>query len=65
MKKSLHNQLTNLLTNYHYEVESFLKSRQSLSHLRISQYFMELEGLFPYSQEPATGPYPEPDQSSP
>jgi hypothetical protein len=26
---------------------------------------MEAEGLFLCSQEPATGPYPEPDESSP
>jgi hypothetical protein len=25
---------------------------------------MEAEGSLPYSQEPSTGPYPEPDQSS-
>jgi hypothetical protein len=26
---------------------------------------METEGSLPWSQEPSTGPYPEPDQSSP
>jgi hypothetical protein len=26
---------------------------------------MEIEGSLPYSQEPATDPYPEPDESSP
>jgi hypothetical protein len=36
-----------------------------LIYSRISQYFMELEMLLLASQEPAIGPYPEPDESIP
>jgi hypothetical protein len=44
---------------------SFSRSRQSRNYSRISQYFMKPEGSLTCSQEPNTGPYPEPDQSSP
>jgi hypothetical protein len=53
---------TYLLT---YGAESFLRSRQSCSHSRTSQHFMEPEGSISCSQEPATGPYPEPYRLSP
>jgi hypothetical protein len=45
--------------------EPFFRSRQLCSHSRTSQHFMEPEGSLPYSQEPYTSPYPEPDISSP
>jgi hypothetical protein len=47
----------NLLT---YGAEPFLRSCQLCTHSRTSQHFMEPEVSSPYSQEPPTGPYPEP-----
>jgi hypothetical protein len=42
-----------------------LRSRHFCSSSRISQNFMEPKVLLPCSQERSSGPYPEPDQSSP
>jgi hypothetical protein len=41
--------------------QPFLRSHQLFSYVSIFQHFMEIEGSFLSSQEPATGPYPEPD----
>jgi hypothetical protein len=48
-----------------YGAEPFLRSCQLCSHSGTSKHFKETEGSSPYSKEPSTCPYPEPDRSSP
>jgi hypothetical protein len=48
-----------------HEAEPFSRSLQLCSHSRTSQHFMEPDGSLLCSEEPSTGPNPEPYQSNP
>jgi hypothetical protein len=45
--------------------EAFVRSCQWLSCRRIPRHFVDSKGSLPCTQEPSTGPYPEPDEASP
>jgi hypothetical protein len=47
-----------------HATESFVTSQQLLSHSRNANDFMEPEYALPYSQQPASNLYPEPDETS-
>jgi hypothetical protein len=59
--KAYFTQLINKLKS----ADFLLRNLQSLSFSRFSQDFMELEGSLSCSQEPTTGSYPKPNESSP
>jgi hypothetical protein len=57
--------VTKHLPNQLHGAEPLLRRPKMCSYSRISKHFMELEDSLLCSQEPSTGPYPEPDQFSP
>jgi hypothetical protein len=53
------------MTDWILGAEPFLRGRQSLSHSRLSQFFMEPGDSLPRSEEPSTGSYPGQDKFNP
>jgi hypothetical protein len=46
------------------ELSPFWEANSCSAYSRISQHFVKPKGSLSCSQEPATGPYPEPDESN-
>jgi hypothetical protein len=61
---SLFNDAANNSRILTYGAEPFLRSLQLCSYSRYSQHFMEPGDSLSCSQEPFTGPYPEPSRSN-
>ena len=57
--------LLTYLLNLLHGAESFLRSQLVLQLIKNSPHYMEPQSSSPYSQAPATCPYPEPTPSSP
>jgi hypothetical protein len=62
---SLPHLITQMTCYVLHGAESFLRSCPVFAASQIPRIFMEPEGSLPYSQVPATRPYPEPTPSSP
>jgi hypothetical protein len=49
------------LANQHHGGEPYLRNGRSFNYSKIFQNFIEPDVSLLWSQEPSTGPYPEPD----
>jgi hypothetical protein len=63
LSSGVQNALVDLCMVTYFETKNHSLTH-SLTH-GAERFFMEPEGSLPRSQEPSTGPYPEPDRSNP